>query len=83
MQQTIYVVQAFERRQAQIVPAWQEPATTLTSARRRACRAAEQKAGAAAIEMVVDEETGVIDSARIIDRYGAVPDDLDATWGGM
>ena len=46
-------------------------------------RAAEQKAGAAAIEMVVDQETGVIDSARIIDRYGAVPDHLDATWGGM
>ena len=33
--------------------------------------------------MMIEEDTGVIDSSRILERFGSVPDDIEATWGGM
>jgi hypothetical protein len=77
MAQTVYVVQTFEMRRARLVPTLQEPATTAERARRCARRTAESKGGAIAIEMMIDEDTGAIDSSRILERFSNVPDDLD------
>jgi hypothetical protein len=77
MAQTVYLVQAFEMQRARLVPTLQEPATTAEGARRCARRTAESRGGAIAIEMMIEEDTGVIDSSRILERFGNVPDDLD------
>jgi hypothetical protein len=77
MAQTIYVVQTFEMQRARLVPALREPATTAESARRRAEREAERKGGAIAIEMMIDEDTGAIDSSRVLSSFGKVPDDIE------
>lgn len=81
MTQTIYVVQAFEMQRARLVPTLQEPATTAEQARRRAQLTAERRGGAIAIEMTIDEDTGAVDSSRVLERCGDVPDDLDALSG--
>jgi hypothetical protein len=78
MVQTVYGVVTFEMRRARLVPTAQEPATTGEHARRRAERAAARSGGAIAVEMVVDEDTGAVDSSRILESFGEVPDDLDA-----
>ena len=64
MAQVVYGVLAFEMRQARIVPMTQEPATSAEQARRRAQGAAARRGGAVAVEMAIDEDTGVIDSAN-------------------
>jgi hypothetical protein len=78
MAQTVYLVPAFEMQRGRgWVPTLQEPATTAEGARRCARRRAERRGGAIAIEMMIEEDTGVIDSSRILERFGNVPDDLD------
>jgi hypothetical protein len=37
---------------------------------------------AIAIEMTIDEDTGAIDSSRILGRFGKVPDDVEASTEG-
>ena len=82
MAQAVYVVQRFEMRRAQLVPTLRELATTPESARRRAEREAERKGGAVAIEMMIDEDTGAIDSSRLLGSFGKVPDDIEASMEG-
>ena len=82
MAQAVYVVQSFEMRRARLVPTLREPATTAESAKRRAEREAESKGGAIAIEMMIDEDTGAIDSSRILGSFGQVPDDIEASMEG-
>jgi hypothetical protein len=82
MAQTVYGVVTFEMRRARLVPTLQEPAMTAESTRRRAERTAERKGGAIAIEMTIDEDTGAIDSSRILGRFGKVPDDVEASTEG-
>jgi hypothetical protein len=77
MTATVYMVQTFEMRRARLVPTLQAPATTAESARRRAERTAERKAGAIAVEMTIDEDTGAVDSSRVLGSFGKVPDDID------
>jgi hypothetical protein len=77
MTATVYMVQTFEMRREGLVPTLQAPATTAESARRRAERTAERKAGAIAVEMTIDEDTGAVDSSRVLGSFGKVPDDID------
>lgn len=70
--QSVYFVQTFEMRRARLVPTLQEPASTPEQARRRAERTAERRGGAIAIEMMIEEDTGAIDSSRILERFGNV-----------
>jgi hypothetical protein len=77
MTATVYMVQTFEMRRARLVPTLQAPATTAESARRGAERTAERKAGAIAVEMTIDEDTGAVDSSRVLGSFGKVPDDID------
>ena len=64
------------------MPTLREPATTAELARRRAEREAERKGGAIAIEMMIDEDTGAIDSPRLLGSFGKVPDDIEASMEG-
>jgi hypothetical protein len=82
MAQAVFVVQTFEMRRARLVPTLREPATTAESARRRAEREAQRKSGAIAIEMMIDEDTGAIDSSRILGSFGKVPDDIEESMAG-
>jgi hypothetical protein len=77
MAQAVYVVQSFEMQRARLVPTLRELAATAESARRRAEREAERKGGAIAIEMTIDEDTGAIDSSRVLGSFGKVPDDIE------
>ena len=47
------------------------------SATRRAELVAELKGGAAIIKITADDETGEVSEARVLARFGDVPDDLD------
>jgi hypothetical protein len=82
MTATVYMVQTFEMRRARLVPTLQAPATTAESARRRAERTAERKAGAIAVEMTIDEDTGAVDSSRVLGSFGKVSEDIEASMEG-
>jgi len=74
---TVYVVQAFELQKKKLVPTTRVESPTDYAAKKRAGFVAARKAGAVALAIEVDTETGEVSKATILERVGNVPDDLD------
>jgi len=79
---TVFVVQAFEAHRKKLVPTTKSEARDEASATRRAELIAERKGGAAIIKITADDETGEVSEARVLARFGDVPDDLDQMVSG-
>jgi len=73
---TVYVVQSFEKRRGAFVPLPKSEARNQAHALHQAEHIATHKAGAAVIAVTVDDETNKVSEAKILARYGDVPDDL-------
>ena len=73
---TAYVVQAFEKRRGEFLSLPKSEARSEAHALYQAEHIAARKAGAAVIAITADEETGEVSEAKILARYGDVPDDL-------
>jgi hypothetical protein len=65
---TVFVVQAFETHRKKLVP------TTKTEAR---SEDQARKGGAAVIALTLDTESSEVSEAKILARFGDIPDDLD------
>jgi hypothetical protein len=74
---TVYVVQAFELQKKKLVPTTKVESPTEYAAKKRAGFVAARKAGAVALALDVDTETGEVSKVTILERVGEVPDDLD------
>jgi len=74
---TVYVVQAFELHRKRLVPTTKTEARSEAHALYRAEQVASHKAGAAVISINADDETGEVSEAKVLARFGDVPDDLD------
>jgi hypothetical protein len=64
---TVYVVQAFVKRQRKLVPLPKSEAPSEAHALYRAERVAAQRAGAAVIKVIADDETGEVSEAKVLD----------------
>lgn len=73
---TVFVVQTFALKRKRLVPDAQEAAVTPGGALKKAEALAQRLPGAAAIAMVVDDETGEVERATILGRFGEIPDDF-------
>ena len=82
---TVYVVQPFEKRlrKRQLVPLPKSEARSEAHALYQAEHIAARKAGAAVIAITANEETGEVSEAKILARYGDVPDDLSQLIRGL
>ena len=80
---TAYVVQAFEKRRGAFLPLPRSEARSEAHALYQAEHIAVRKAGAAVIAITADEETGEVSEAKILARYGDVPDDLSQLIRGL
>ena len=74
---TVFVVQAFEVHRKKLAPTTKTDARNADAAARQAEQIAVRKAGAAVIQITADDETGEVSEAKVLARYGSVPDDLD------
>ena len=74
---TSYVVQTFEIHRKRLVPTIKASAKSELTAVRSAENIAQTKSGAAALEIIADDETGELSSARVIAKFGEVPDDFE------
>jgi hypothetical protein len=74
---TTYVVQTFEIHRKRLVPTTKSQSKSELSAVRSAESVAQSKSGAAALEIIADDETGELSSARVIAKFGDVPDDFE------
>jgi 4'-phosphopantetheinyl transferase EntD len=74
---TVYVVQAFETQRKRLVPTTKIDAPSESAAKKRAESIAARTGAAAAIALTLDTESGEVSAAKILARFGAVPDDLD------
>jgi hypothetical protein len=74
---TVFVVQAFETHRKRLVPTTKTEARNEASAHQQAEQVAVRKGGAAVIALTLDTESGEVSAAKILARFGAVPDDLD------
>lgn len=73
----VFVVQTFETHRKKLVPTAKTEARNEAQARSQAEQVAGRKGGAAVIALTLDTETGEVSAAKILARFGAVPDDLD------
>jgi hypothetical protein len=73
---TVFVVQTFELKRKRLVPGKQETAITQHGALKKAEALATRLPGAAAISMILDDETGEIERATILGQFGEIPDDF-------
>ncbi len=74
---TVFVVQPFEKRQKKLIPLPKTDARSEEHARHQAEHMAARRAGAAVIVLDMDTETGEVSTAKILARFGTVPEDLD------
>jgi len=76
---TVYVVQPFEVRlkTKHLAPLPKVKARSEAHARYQAEQIAARKAGAAVVALTLDTASGHVSSARILARFGNVPDDLE------
>lgn len=74
---TNYVVQTFEIHRKRLVPTTKAVAKSEVTALRSAETIAQSKSGAAALEIIADDETGELSSARVLAKFGEVPDDFE------
>jgi hypothetical protein len=72
-----YVVQTFEIHRKRLVPTIKLQSKSELSAVRSAESVAQSKIGAAALEIIADDETGELSSARVVAKFGDVPDDFE------
>jgi hypothetical protein len=73
---TTYLVQTFEIHRKRLVPTIRTVVKSQLQAERMAENTAQSKSGAAAIEVLADDETGEVDNIRIIATFGEVPEDF-------
>ena len=73
---TTYVVQPFELHRKRLRPARQEASPSESGALKKAEAMAARMPGAAALRIVADDETGELESATILGRWGDIPDDF-------
>jgi hypothetical protein len=73
---TIFVVQTFILKRKRLSPGAQEAVATQSSALKKAEILATRNPGAAAIAMTLDDETGEVERATILARFGEIPDDF-------
>ena len=73
---TSYVVQPFELHRKRLRPARQEPAQSESGAVKKAETLARRMPGAAALQVVADDETGELEGVTILGRWGEIPDDF-------
>lgn len=79
---TVFMVQTFVLRRKRLVPGPQEAVATQNSAMKKAEALATRNPGAAAISMVIDDETGDVERATIVGRFGEIPDDFSESLPG-
>ncbi|RVU14286.1 hypothetical protein [Methylobacterium oryzihabitans] len=73
---TTFLVQTFEIKRKRLVPGARDTAPTESGALKRAEAVARRMAGAAALKIVADDETGELDSVTILGQFGEVPEDF-------
>ena len=76
---TTYLVQTFVLNRKRLCPGDQQVSPTVSGALKRAEAMAARLPGTAAIQIVADDETGELESATILGRFGDVPDDFADT----
>ncbi|HEV2544443.1 MAG TPA: hypothetical protein VGU70_16940 [Methylobacterium sp.] len=76
---TTYLVQTFVLKRKRLCPGDQQMSPTVSGALKRAEAMAARLPGTAAIQIVADDETGELESATILGRFGDVPDDFAET----
>ena len=79
---TVFVVQTFELKRKRLVPGKQEAAATQQGALKKAEALAARIPGAAAISMIIDDETGEVERASILGQFGEVPEEFAETLTG-
>ena len=70
------MVQTFTIHRKRLVPGDREVAPTESGAMKKAEAMASRLPGTAALKIVADDETGELESATILGRWGEVPDDF-------
>jgi len=73
---TTFLVQTFVIKRKRLVPGDREVAPTESGALKKAEAMAGRLPGTAAIRVVADDETGELESATILGRFGEIPDDF-------
>lgn len=73
---TGHVVQVFVRKRGQLVPGDREVALTENGAKKKAAALASRNPGAAALTITVDDDTGELQAAKILETHGEVPEDF-------
>jgi hypothetical protein len=73
---TTFLVQTFVIKRKRLVPGDREVAPTESGALKKAEAMAGRMPGTAAIRVVADDETGELESATILGRFGEIPDDF-------
>lgn len=71
-----FVVQTFIMKRKQIVPGIQVIVPTASAALKKAETMAARAHGTAAVQVVADDETGELESSKILGQFGAIPDDF-------
>ncbi len=79
---TTHLVQTFVLKRKRLSPGEQIQAPTASGALKRAEAMAGRAPGTAALSIVADDETGELESATILGRFGEVPDDFAESLGG-
>ncbi len=73
---TTFVVQTFVVKRKRLVPGDREVAPTESGALKKAEAMSARMPGTAALKVVADDETGELESATILGRFGEVPEDF-------
>ncbi len=71
-----FVVQTFVKKRGRLVPGTKEIAPSQSGALKKAEAVAARNEGAAAITVVVDEESGEVQAATILGTWGEIPEDF-------
>lgn len=73
---TSFLVQTFEKKRGRLVPGARDAAPTKPGALKKAEALSKRVPGVAALQVDVDDETGEVMKATILETFGEVPDDF-------
>jgi hypothetical protein len=73
---TTFLLQTFVLKRKRFIPGDRQVSPTSSGAMKRAEAMATRMPGTAALQIVADDETGELESATILGKYGEVPDDF-------
>lgn len=73
---TTYLVQTFDLKRKRLVPGQRDVAPRESGALKRAEAMARRLPGTVALKIDADDETGELDTATILGKFGQVPDDF-------